>query len=1635
MAQVKKLNTGGSVQKYKYGKDIRNGVTYDVDEEYMRQLDEYLSKADPEMQNDLAQARNNLMNGKTVTSDSFKNQIDANSMDLTERQENRASKDYNAFKAGWRGATNNRQHRINKAIQYWNNFKYVKPEEKKEEPEDNRTKLTYGQHAFNYTKDGDNYAYINGPGNASAMEYLSSFKKYFDTADKKTYNVSGWANNDTLDGLNAWWSALENPEQYWTGLLDDIKNGRELSTDELEALKVMGIGYNRGTAVSTDPDSENTELSPEEKKRKEKFDKAGWAYNEWKDRGELGDDGSFILNADALGRYETGNYRFNDYWERDYANPNEMWRRGYVQLGDRLYKETDAGKEGSTLYNYLRQKGGFYDLVSSGDYATSDSKLKWLWGNSYYQDHDDTYLGDFYKGIQYDPTANLNQTGTTWKNGTLDPEHQIVRYINMLEGEVDDFGFRIPQLGIVDKYGRTIAKGLSEDEFTNLYEGGGSEVKKAEQNLKRTKRTSADPENPYYNYYTVSVGSADSPLYKFHLNQNYNELDPKSVYAVMELGELLNNKTLGKNLGVNVPKSVVEIMSDVRFREAIDKDPRFQKKMLNTIMSLTGSDWQDIFRGNFNRYKELAKKVGMSEEEIKPIIDYFYKNGSNEWYNGAAWERKRDYTSVLPGAYKQGGILKAQQGRILNAGSKDNDTSLKTSGETVKHTEHGAVPGSDKLSRADIAELVSVGGDVIGTVAGLFGPVGDIVGSGIGLAASATQLGADISRDGFQLRDLGRFGLNAGLDAVGLLPFLGDAARVAKVASGVKKVSKVLSPLFIGIGAVTAADSVGKVVNGEKLTVQDWSNLAAGFLALTNAGVLGTQRFNKAKIDSLASKMGTDVKMPDYKAEIDKSTITITAKDFADNINGKSKEQVTKFLIQKAKEAGVADNKMPKDIIKHFGLKSTGVGKWGKVSDPNLPTTQPEKSTFRSFFSNIDKSLDKAATDGRLQKLVDSFNSKRTVINGAGVDVIRVESPEIKNGLSRTLASIASDRGLNVQLTPKSKTRYTRISQLPAGEYAYVHNPKTKEAVLAEVTQNINNLPIQSRVIAESLNTTGVRAKLMPTGPGQQALPNPKTRLRNARNRFRINRELSNISEQELAAAGMMTAPTHTQMLHSLTKGAGQARYTADVTDIDTAIKDTDFSAYNLWKKYPELYGRLTGYRKALQNVNSEASFKKLVDNMRNDIEFQLAMQENPGLLRQDMLDAAARAGLMGSSRKNLVKGMTFKKGGILKAQNGLNMDKVRKDLLDHTLSDLDKDLRISPFGVSTKASTGIETAMQNEQNRAIGSIKGRQIPSMLGQQPRGFNLNLEGMVNPMLSGIRYIDSIRTNQRILDEKAKGLKEATLAKYRSPMQFVPSRNTLNAGNPYYEQARRTIQSLPTVNSDYLAQAALDKMNKDQANAIKAQGDLAMAQQHSENLARLRQEKQAQMQHEWEVDNYNKDLKSAELAGLSDLKAGTMLGNYQSRQNLLGQIQTEWDQNRQLYNNISSAAAQNEARNKAYDWYQGQIKSHFGTTPIDMNNPAHYEFVTNAQRQVSDRIANAGYQSQASNLSSYWRNKLNPLISAKHGTKLRSTEDQIKINRHKSVDQNWVNSSKAVNKAIEKLNDRVHDILMKILSDEV
>jgi hypothetical protein len=54
MAQVKKFNTGGSVQTMKYGSIIKNGTSYEMDEENMERLEQHIAAAAPDEQQSLA---------------------------------------------------------------------------------------------------------------------------------------------------------------------------------------------------------------------------------------------------------------------------------------------------------------------------------------------------------------------------------------------------------------------------------------------------------------------------------------------------------------------------------------------------------------------------------------------------------------------------------------------------------------------------------------------------------------------------------------------------------------------------------------------------------------------------------------------------------------------------------------------------------------------------------------------------------------------------------------------------------------------------------------------------------------------------------------------------------------------------------------------------------------------------------------------------------------------------------------------------------------------------------------------------------------------------------------------------------------------------------------------------------------------------------------------------------------------------------------------------------------------------------------------------------------------------------------------------------------------------------------------
>lgn len=878
-------------------------------------------------------------------------------------------------------------------------------EKKKSESNDNKKKITGVNGSWEYNKNNtwDDKA-IN---NAVMMKQWNLLKEYANATDKSNYDVSD-LNGEKLEAFLDMYKA--NPNLF-SQYENSFKAGAQKLPEDSGFYSTFGwFGFNNGITPKIEAEREKKE---EEDKFKKTYADAGWDYDTWKDYGYINEDGSLELYKGVLSDY-SGNHWFGDRWESNRANPNEMFLRDHIKIGNRLYKASDASDDKSALYNYLRRRGGFYEMNANGDYEGSNNLIQWIYDTPVYQTVDPNNIGSFYEtGYLYDPT-NRRISTTTWKNGTLNEGDQIVSYVDP-KGITDDFGLRNTAFGIVDKGGNLIHKGLSEEDFTDLYGGGSKEVQDVQKWL-YWQRASNDPEQKFlYNRYKETSGgeSEENPYFTFYT-------DPNTGMITMVPGSYLTNKTLGPGVGINLSQERGQKIKDLFMSDLIKNkiatDPTFAKRLQNVIMSLTGTDIQDAFKANLADIDKIAEDYNIPESDAKLIVEEFYNRGSNtdDSEKKKVSKRRSNYLQYI---YKDGGTLKAQGGIALNAGTKERDTHKELNKDTkvVDKSEAGSL--DQILSRADKAELIATAGDVFATVAGLAGPVGDWVGSGAGILASGTRFGANISRDGFQIGDLGRFAMDAGLDLLGLAPVLGDAGRAAKTIKAVQKASSILSPLFITFGLGAAASSVDKAIKGEKFTVQDWSNLAAGFQALTNAGVLGKKRWNRAKIDSLASKMKGEINISPRTIDIDGKKVTLSAEDIKTNIQGKSKEEVVKFLKNKAKDAGVEVNKLPKDIVKEFGLKTSGVGKWGNVTDPDMPTQRKEISTFGSFVRpGLNKRIDDNISD--VAKVLDDPKvNKRTAASIASE--YELGGPETTNWWGWTI------RGKNNTPRRQQATSYT----------------------------------------------------------------------------------------------------------------------------------------------------------------------------------------------------------------------------------------------------------------------------------------------------------------------------------------------------------------------------------------------------------------------------------------------------------------------------------------------------------------------------------------------------------------------------------------------------------------------------------
>jgi hypothetical protein len=138
-----------------------------------------------------------------------------------------------------------------------------------------------------------------------------------------------------------------------------------------------------------------------------------------------------------------------------------------------------------------------------------------------------------------------------------------------------------------------------------------------------------------------------------------------------------------------------------------------------------------------------------------------------------------------------------------------------------------------------------LGADLASVVTGVSGA--SIPSAVLGFAGTASSFGADISRDGFQMKDLGNLGLGLLFDVGSLIPFIGTASASAGVVNKLRKGLPVLLKLagIAGIGSSLSL-AVNKIQSGEKLTMKD--------LRVIMNGVLGTYTLAKQGIDPTNSR-------------------------------------------------------------------------------------------------------------------------------------------------------------------------------------------------------------------------------------------------------------------------------------------------------------------------------------------------------------------------------------------------------------------------------------------------------------------------------------------------------------------------------------------------------------------------------------------------------------------------------------------------------------------------------------------------------------------------------------------------------------------------------------------------------------
>lgn len=780
MAQVniQKLQGEGAVKKY--GNFTKDGVTYQVDDDFLQAMTAHGSSiVDDRARADYGAIVNALRSGADLSYDSNTNELrgDVTFDNINDRQRRRAARRTSKTGEALDSIFNGRVNQVKSATNALREFNYnqVTPQANKNKSVDVSRKLF-----LSYKRDKDGNLVLDDNGrriyntdtdNTSIfdrLDFLRNLEKEENIVDWKGYN------NQTKDV----YSRFVKEYTDWDGLYQRIKDG-SITDSDINTLSKLGILDKTNTSKVKSEDA-----VIEEAYTKAELDPKNTYLKDLNLK--MNADGTYSLGegVDASGLFGSGNLYINDNWLDSHHEYEPL--KGWFWYNNRLVPKSVAEDTNSVFYKNL---AAWRYNNTNNNYGTENIGV---WGNS--SDPFTTYDSSkfFIPGLRDDKS---NIRFRTVRNPE-DPDNLIFEYYNK-DSARDIHGFVTPEGINRIQYNTKTGETTKLDPLSGIssnYEPIQNYIKEySERAPGYYESVVSDNDGNSITLYRNPYDNKDVWFFKEGMNQPY-KLAPQEVDELVSQGLIPENAQLFNNVfGGSLNRDLVDELQSNR------PNYRGQTGWGKAI------DYFSLFGG------------------ISSLIRRAYTTKTPE-VNGQPWNRTPQ--NIFIPKHQSGGRI--NYGKVEN---KNIDSSIKANkvGDSSKAASNAEVASGD-LTKADKLQIASIAGDVAALVAAI--PTGgNPVAGAIGYGSSLAQFGADVSRDGFQFGDLGSLALNLGLDTISLLPGVGIAGKLGKTAKLVKNSAKVLKKALMLAGASRAVGAVGNIAAG-KGTLDDWKALSTGLFAI-----------------------------------------------------------------------------------------------------------------------------------------------------------------------------------------------------------------------------------------------------------------------------------------------------------------------------------------------------------------------------------------------------------------------------------------------------------------------------------------------------------------------------------------------------------------------------------------------------------------------------------------------------------------------------------------------------------------------------------------------------------------------------------------------------------------------------------